>query len=147
MAAYDTEPYWRSEQAFKDAVQLATEAAAQSIERSRPVWALFVAFLVGVVVACTIAIPITIVINNQVHSSESHNAEHNCTLITKVASALEENFNEGIKSKDEFLKNSVGRLGLTPGQFEKLIKKSETSQKRQLSSIKAVAATDCEIVK
>lgn len=147
MASDGPEPYWRSEQAFKDAVTLATEAAAQTIERSRPVWALFVAFFVGVVVACAIAIPTTIVISNQIHSSEAHNAENNCNLITKVASALEENFKEGIKSKDEFLKNSVDRLGLTPDQFERLIKKSETSQKKQLSVIKAVAATDCEIVK
>lgn len=147
MASDGPEPYWRSEQAFKDAVQLATEAAAQTIERSRPLWALFVAFFAGVVVACAIAIPVTIVINNEVHSSESHNAEHNCVLITQIASVLEENFKEGIKSKDEFLKNSVDRLGLTPDQFEKLIKKSETSQRKQLGAIKEVAAVDCAVIK
>jgi hypothetical protein len=144
-------PFWQSEEAFKDAVAQATRAATEAVitvvEKRRPVWMLMVATAIGFLAACVIAIPTTIILDNQWHSSEVHNSETNCVLITEVAGALEKNFEEGIKSKDEFLKNSRDRLGLSQSQFQRLIESSEKSQRHQLDAVQGVARTDCAIVK
>lgn len=113
---------------FTNAVASAAQMVAAVHRRRLVMWG----FVAGLLATALIALPTVFVV-----------AKQNCREITRLGAAQEENFTEGIASRGAFLRQSRDRFGLSDQQFRALLKRSDESQRKQLSAIRSVARTDC----